>query len=365
MAGPSITEHEARVVADCMANGWFNYDYVERFEREFARYHGREFGLMTPNCTSAIHLLLLGLGIDEGDEVIVPECTWIASAAPITYQRAKTVFCDIEEESWCLCPDALKRTITDKTKAIIAVDLFGNMPQMDELQRLASDAGIEFIEDAAEAVGSTYRGKRAGGFGVGSVFSFHRTKTICTGEGGMLLIDDPDLYKRCQLLRDHGRGPNTKPYFNEEVTPKYMPSNLQAAMGWAQFERIEELVGMKREILRKYRERLEHLPGVQFNPEPSHIVNGAWITAVVLGKELGIEKETAIKRLAESGVPSRPFFYPLSSIPAFPGREEEGRENSPVAYDISSRGINLPGSFTLTDDQIEFVCDGVEKLVKG
>ena len=363
MAGPSITDLEARTVADCMANGWFNYDYVERFEKEFAAYHGRAFALMTPNCTSAIHLLLLGLGIGPGDDVIVPECTWIASAAPITYQRANTVFCDIEAESWCMDPAALERAITDRTKAVIVVDLFGNMPQMKEIAEIARARGIHLIEDAAEAVGSSYCGRRAGSFGVGSVFSFHRTKTICTGEGGMLLLDDEELFRRCQILRDHGRGPQTKPYFNEEITPKYMPFNLQAAMGWAQFQRIDELVGMKRHMFNKYRERLGHLPGIQLNAEPDHVVNGAWITGLVFGRELGIDKPTAIARLAEMGVPARPFFYPLSAIPAYAGREEEGRRNSPAAYDISSRGINLPCSFTLTDDDLDFVCDGIEKLV--
>ncbi len=365
MAGPSITDHEVKTVADCMANGWFNYDYVERFEREFAAYHGRRFGLMTPNCTSAIHLLLLGLGVGAADEVILPECTWIASAAPVTYQGARTVLCDIEEDSWCMDPRALERAITKNTKAFIAVDLFGNMPRMTELEAIARDRGIFFIEDAAEAVGSTYRGRRAGSFGVGSVFSFHRTKTICTGEGGMLLLDDLDLFERCQLLRDHGRGPKTKPYFNEAITPKYMPFNLQAAMGLAQFQRIEELVGMKRHMFHKYRERLGHLPGIHLNAEPPHATNGAWITGLVFGRELGIDKPTAIARLAELGVPARPFFYPLSSIPAYAGREEQGRLDSPVAYDVSARGINLPCSFTLTDDQLDFICDGVERLVQG
>ena len=365
MAGPSITEVERTTVADCMANGWFNYDYVEKFERGFAAYHGRRFALMTPNCTSATHLLLLGLGIGPGDEVIVPECTWIATAAPVSYQKATTVFCDISADTWCLDPAAVERAITPRTKAIIAVDLFGNMPDMTRLTALAARHGIPLIEDAAEAVGSVYHGKRAGSFGVGSVFSFHRTKTLCTGEGGMLLIDDEALFSRCQILRDHGRGPNTRPYFNEAVTPKYMPFNLQAAMGWAQFQRIEELVAMKRAIFHRYRERLAGAPGITLNFESADIVNGAWITALVLDRSTGLDKPAAISRLNALGVPARPFFYPLTSIPAYPGREEEGRRNSPVAYDISSRGINLPGSFLLTMDQVDFVAASIIKLISS
>src|SRR5436190_11212162 len=173
MAGPSITEHEIAVVNDCMRNGWYNYKYVESFQREFAQYHDRKFGIMTPNCTTAIHLLLTALGVQEGDEVIVPECTWIATAAPITYLRATPVFCDIEPVNWCLDPRSVERSITPRTKAIIVVDLFGNMPLMDELVDVAARHGVPLIEDSAESLGSTYHGVRAGKFGVGSVFSFH------------------------------------------------------------------------------------------------------------------------------------------------------------------------------------------------
>lgn len=180
MAGPWITELEIKTVEDAMRNGWYEnaYHYVETFQKEFAKYHNRRYGIMTPNCTTSIHLLLTALGITEGDEVIVPECTWIASAAPITYLRATPVFCDIDPDDWCLDPESVRKSITPRTKAIIAVDLFGNMPRMDELAAIADSHGILLIEDAAEALGSTYKGTRAGKFGIGSVFSFHRTKTL-------------------------------------------------------------------------------------------------------------------------------------------------------------------------------------------
>ena len=207
MACPWITDQEIKVVEDAMRNGWHEnpYDYVETFQKEFAEFHDRKFGIMTSNCTSAIHLILTALGIKSGDEVIVPECTWIATAAPVTYLNATPVFCDIHSENWCLDPSSVERQISSRTKAIIAVDLYGNMPQMDELNELSNEKGIPLIEDAAEALGSKYKGKKAGKFGTASVFSFHRTKTITTGEGGMLLLDDQDLYKRCMILRDHGR----------------------------------------------------------------------------------------------------------------------------------------------------------------
>lgn len=363
MAGPWITEHEIHVVEDCMRHGWYSYDYVEKFQREFAAYHGRKFGIMTPNCTTAIHLLLTALGIGEGDEVIVPECTWIATAAPITYLRATPVFCDIDAGNWCLNPDSVDRSVTPKTKAVIAVDLFGNMPRMDELQQICNRHDIPLVEDAAEAVGSIFKGTRAGKFGIGSVFSFHRTKTIVTGEGGMLLLDDDALWERCMFLRDHGRKPGGRMYYNYEVTYKYMPFNLQAAMGYAQFQRIDELVGKKRWILQKYRQFLAEVPDLQMNSEPENGINGAWITGLVFGESHGITKLAAMDKLQEMGLPSRPFFYPLSSLPAYLDAERVFRGRNPRAYDISARGINLPGGFLLTEEQIAQYCEGLKSIL--
>ena len=245
--GPSITNHEIDIVVDSMKNGWYGekkYSYVENFEAKFAEYHNRKYALMTPNCTSAIHLILLALGIGPGDEVVVPECTWIASATHITHVGAITVFSDIDESNWCMSAEGLQKSITPRTKAIIVVDLYGNMPDMDVLQEIADTNRIPLIEDAAGALGSVYRGRKAGNFGIASVFSFHRTKTITTGEGGMLLLDDDDLFERCHFLRDHGRS-KEKHYFNTEVAYKYMPCNLLASLGFAQFQRLEELVNAK------------------------------------------------------------------------------------------------------------------------
>jgi perosamine synthetase len=235
---------------------------------------------------------------------------------------------------------------------------------MDELVKMAQQHGIPLIEDAAEALGSSCRGVRAGKFGIGSVFSFHRTKTLTTGEGGMLLLDEDRLYERCMFLRDHGRKVGGGMYYNYEVTYKYMPFNLQAALGYAQFQRIEELVGKKREQLSIYRRLLQDIEDVQLNPEPEGGVNGAWITALVFGKSYHLSKAEAMERLAQVGVPSRPFFYPLSSLPAYPGCREKYEPLNPVAYDISSRGINLPGAANLTFEQMVKVCDGIKSILR-
>lgn len=365
MAGPWITELEIEYVTDAMRNGWYGkkaYYYCEALESEFAAYHGRKHALMTPNCTTSIHLLLTALGIEDGDEVIAPECTWIASVAPVVYLRAKPVFCDIDPAHWCLDPKSIERKITPKTKAIIVVDLFGNMPDMISLQALADKHGIPLIEDSAEALGSLYNGKKAGSFGVASVFSFHRTKTMTTGEGGMLLIDDEKLFQRAKFLRDHGRVEG-RPYYNSEVTYKYMPFNVQAALGYGQFKRLKELVDKKRWIFDQYEKRLGGVEGLQLNAHPAHVYNSYWTPAVVFDKKFGLEKHQIIAKLAELGVPSRPFFYPLSSLPAFPGYVQNEKEN-PVAYDISSRAINVACAMNLTEQQIEKICDGIKRIIR-
>lgn len=364
MMGPWITDHEIRVVSEAMRD-WYErpYFYCEEFERVFARYHDRRYALMTPNCTSAIHLVLKALGIGPGDEVIVPDCTWIATAAPISYLGAEPVFCDIDALNWCVDPDSVERCITSRTKAVIVVDVYGNMPLMDELFAVTERHGLPVIEDAAEALGSSYKGVRAGKFGLASVFSFHRTKTLTTGEGGMLLLDDRDLWERCAVLRDHGRKPDGPMYYNYTVGYKYMPSNIQAALGYAQFQRIEELLAWKRGQLAMYRERLCKVRGLQLNTEPEGGVNGAWSTTVVFARHLSLTKEAAMRALEEVGIPTRPFFYPLSSLPAYPGYRGRYEGSNPRAYDISARGIHLPGSASLTEAQIDHICGTITELV--
>ncbi len=364
--GPSITNHEIEIVMDAMKNGWYGskkYWYVEEFESAFARYHDRKYALMTPNCTSAIHLTLLALGIGPGDEVIVPECTWIATATHITHVGAKTIFADVDENTWCMSADSLEKSITPKTKAVIVVDLYGNMPDMDTIQQVVKKYGITLIEDSAGALGSVYQGTKAGKFGSASVFSFHRTKTITTGEGGMLLTDDDKLFERCHFLRDHGRS-KEKHYFNSEVAYKYMPCNLLASLGYAQFQRLEELIQAKRHLLTSYRSLFADTPDLHLNPEPEKGRNGAWCTALVIGHSYSLNKEVMISELEKLNFEARPFFYPLSSMPAYGGESLEKKEKNPVAYDISQRGINLPSAFNTTDEQLADYSNAVRKILE-
>jgi perosamine synthetase len=195
-----------------------------------------------PSCTSALHLALAALGVGPGDEVIVPESTWIASAAPITYLGATTVFADVDEETWCLSVESLEQNLTERTKAVVAVDLYGGGPSYRELRRICDARGIPIVEDAAQAIGAEFEGRRAGSLGDVGTFSFHGSKTLTTGEGGMLVTNRDDLWRRAKQLQDHGQNPNRDLYLNEEVGFKYKMSSMQAALGLAQLERIDELV---------------------------------------------------------------------------------------------------------------------------
>src|SRR5688500_7742941 len=216
VAGPWITAHEIGYVQDAATRCWYDNanEYVHRFERAMAGYLNVPHAVALPSCTSAIHLALLALGVETGDEVVVPDATWIATSAPISYVGATPVFADIDPVSWCLCARSLERSITPRTRAVFAVDLYGGMPDMHALLTVPDLAGRPLIEDPAEAHGSEYRRRKAGSSGTFRTFSFHGSKTLTTGEGGMLLADDEALYQRCLFLRDHGRPPGDRFFHN-------------------------------------------------------------------------------------------------------------------------------------------------------
>jgi len=365
VAGPWITQREIDYVADATANAWYanSSAYNLRFEEAFAQYVGRRYAVSLPSCTSAIHLALLALGVGPGDEVVVPEITWIASAAPISYVGAKPVFADVEQDTWCLSADSLEASITPRTKAVIPVDLYGGMPDMDAVLAVANRHRIAVIEDSAEAIGSEYKGRRAGAFGSVSVFSFHGSKTLTTGEGGMLVTDDRSLLERVQVLRDHGRHPGDHSFLNREVAYKYKMSGIQAALGLAQLERIDELVARKRSIFQRYKQRLEDLPGIELNFEPAHMKNSYWMVTAVFPESWG-GKQSIIASLGRDGIDSRPFFSPLSSLPAYADltQSREAMTSHPVSYHLGPNGVNLPSALTLSDADVDQVSSALHRL---
>lgn len=367
ISGLSITQKEIDYVTDAVTNAWYDNAglYYQKLETAFANYVGTKYAVSLPSCTSAIHLSLLALGVGSGDEVIVPDVTWIGSAAPISYVGATPVFADIDPQTWCISPQAFESCITSKTKAVIPVDLYGGMPEMDAILEIARQHNISVIEDAAEAVGSEYKGKRAGSLGDTGVFSFHASKTMATGEGGMLVTDREDIYQRVLFLRDHGRPPGDKMFYNTEVAYKYKMSSMQAALGLAQLERIDELVNRKRQIFAWYEQELGSTKGLVLNFEPENVKNTYWMVTVVLDEKLGIKKESLMERLGERNIDSRPFFYPLSSLPAYQNMNTArlASRNNSVSYGISPRGINLPCGMNMTEELVKYVCDSLKAIL--
>jgi perosamine synthetase len=367
IAGPSITEREIAYVTEAVSTNWYENagDFVARFESGFARHLGRRHAVSLPSCTSAIHLALAALGIGPGDEVIVPDATWIASSAPISYVGATPIFADIDRDTWCLSIDSTLALITDRTRAIVAVDLYGGTPDLDGLERLAAEHGVALVEDAAEAIGSCRDTRSAGSFGVASTFSFHGSKTLTTGEGGMLVTDDEALHGRVSMLRDHGRMPGDTSFRNVEIAYKYKMSSLQAALGLAQLERVEELVAQKRTIFNWYAERLGRRGDVTLNHEPDGTRNSYWMVTALFDAAVVPDKHELRRSLAERGIDTRPFFDPLSAIPAYADAVDgaRARRENEVARSVCARGLNLPSALSLTEEDVDRVCHDLLDLL--
>ena len=367
IAGPSISQREIDYATDAAAHGWYERagEYPRRFEEAFANYIGVKHAVSLPSCTSGLHLALVALDIGPGDEVIVPDLTWIASAAPISYVGATAVFADIDEDTWCLSAESVKACLTEKTKAILPVDLYGGVPDYAALRAVADEHGLKVIEDAAEAIGSEFDGRKAGGLGDVAAFSFHGSKTFTTGEGGMLVTDDDVVHARVMQLRDHGREPGDVQFRNIEVAFKYKMPPVAAAIGLAQVEREEELVWRKREIFDWYRKALAGVEGLTLNHEPANTKNTFWMVTAVLDPHLDWPKEKLMVALDKEGIDSRPMFHPLSSLPAYDGQAEAlaARKRNEVSYRLSPWGINLPSAMNLTREQVQRVTDTLRRLL--
>lgn len=353
VAGPWITEKELAYVQEAVRDGWYENAnaFTSRFEEAFAAYVGVRHAVSLPSATAAIHLSLVALGVGPGDEVIVPDSTWIATAAPVSYVGATPIFADVDPLTWCLDAGAFESCITPRSKAVIPVDLYGSVPDWDPIRTVADAHGIAVIEDAAQAIGSEYKGGRAGSFGDTGVFSFHGSKTLTTGEGGMLVTDRGALHERILVLRDHGRQPGDTLFRNVEVAFKYKMSGLQAALGLAQLERVEELVERKREIFSWYQQELAGLADVAWNAEPESSRNSHWMVTAVAGASHGASKESIIADLSSHGIDSRPFFYPLSSLDAYRDvpTSMDARARNLTSYRLSATGVNLPSALRLSE----------------
>lgn len=360
-AGPSITNQEIKLVTEAITLGWYENRsmHLNKFVEEFTSYTGIKYCLPVVNCTSALHLTMIGLGLGPGDEVIVPDITWVASVAPIHYVGATPIFADIDEKTWCLSPSSFEKMITPKTKAVVVVDLYGNMPEMESIVKIARKHKLYIIEDAAEAMGAEYKGKKAGSFGDVSVFSFNATKIMIAGQGGMVTTNSKKLYERFQQLSHHGMIPyNKKTFWSVEIGYNYLWTNIQAALALAQLRRIDELVSKKRQIYEWYKKKLGNLEGIQLNTEVDGIKSSFWIVNAILSSKYSIRKEKIMEQFKKYEIDTRPFFYPVSSQPAYSKytRGKNYQQSNLVAYKISPYGISLPYSFELTESDVDYIC---------
>lgn len=358
---PSITELEVAYATDAARNGWGEhcYEYINRFETLFKEHLGVKYAIATSSCTGALHMGLAALGIGYGDEVILADTNWIATVAPVVHLGATPVFIDIMADTWCIDTQKIESAITKRTKAIIAVHLYGNLCDMDILLALGEKYGIPIIEDAAEAIGSEYRGRRAGAIGKFGTFSFHGTKTITTGEGGMFVTNDPNLYEQVLTASNHGRTRSElRQFWPEVIGFKYKISNVQAAIGCAQVQRVSELIKRKRDIFSFYKEGLQHLSCLKLNPELPFTKIGAWMPTVVFDRDLGIGQDALIRAFAQENIDARVFFHPLTSLAMF------SRDFSHLnSYDLPKRAINLPSYHDMTDEEQTRIVKTVVSLI--
>jgi perosamine synthetase len=349
---PSITSLEIEYASDAATNGWGErcYEYIARFEDSFKKHLGVKHAIATSSCTGATHIALAALGIGAGDEVILGDTNWVASAAPIAYLNAVPVLVDVLPDTWCLDPAKVEAAITPKTKAIVAVHLYGNLCDMDALLVIGNRHGIPVIEDAAEAIGSEWHGKRAGSMGLFGTFSFHGTKTVTTGEGGMFVTHDDKLYEKVLTLSNHGRARGqSKQFWPDVLGFKYKMSNLQAAVGCAQVERIDELIAGKRRVFAYYAQHLGDLP-LYMNPEPDGTRNGFWMPTIVANEKVPFDRGALLEAFKTDNIDARVFFWPLSSLPMF-----EPKPANSVSYGLCARALNLPTYHDMQDRDMDRV----------
>ncbi|MEO0225045.1 MAG: DegT/DnrJ/EryC1/StrS family aminotransferase [candidate division WOR-3 bacterium] len=349
---PSITQKEIQYIMDAVSSGWVSSlgKYVDMFEEKFASYCGTKYALTTSNGTTALHLVLAALGIKPGDEVIIPDITFVATGNTVKYVGAKPVIVDIEEDTLCIDPESVKKAITPKTKAIIAVHLYGHPANMEEINKIAEEYDLIVIEDAAEAHGAEVNGKKVGSLGHVGTFSFYGNKIITTGEGGMITTNDANLYERMRHLRDHAMS-KEKRYWHTEVGFNYRMTNIQAALGLAQLERVDEIIAKKRLIFKWYKEGLKDIEGIKLNYEAPWAKNVYWMVCLEVEGYTEKQRDELMKRLKEKNIDTRPYFYPLSDMPMFE------KADTPIAHKVYQRGLNLPSYFDITREDVQYICE--------
>ncbi len=353
VAEPLFAGNERDYLTECITTGWISSvgPFVGKFEQQFAHYIGCRYGVAVHTGTAALHLALVALDIGPGDEVIVPTLTFAATANAVLYTGATPVFVDAEESTWNIDPEKIEEKITARTRAIIPVHLYGHPCDMDPILALARKYNLTVIEDAAEAHGAEYKGQRVGSLGAISCFSFFGNKIITTGEGGICLCNRASLVARITKLRDHGMRKD-KRYWHDEIGFNYRMTNLQAAVGLAQFEKLDWFIARKQENAALYRQALTPLENLIQPPQKSWAKNVYWMYTFLLKENKNtVSRDTLAARLRANNIDTRPVFYPLHQME--PYQPYVQGQLFPVAEKISRTGLNLPSAVTLTAEQIQ------------
>jgi perosamine synthetase len=369
---PLIGDREIQYVMDCLKTGWISSagKYIEEFEQKWAAYCGMKYGIAVSNGTTALQVAARCLGLEPGDEVIMPTFTIISCALAVVECGAVPMLVDSDPRTWCMDVSQIEIKITPRTRAIMPVHIYGHPVDMDPLLDLAEKHGLVIIEDAAEVHGAEYLSrrdgvnpiwKRCGGMGHISTFSFYANKLITTGEGGMVLTNDPGYAERLRSLRNLCFRRERR-FYHTELGYNYRLTNLQAALGLAQLERFDEIVAKKRWMGQAYTERLRGVPGVQLPVEEPWAKNVYWMYGLVLDKDTGMDAIEFAHRLREAGVDTRPFFLGMHEQLVFQQRGLFQGEHYPVAERIARQGLYLPSGLALTESQLHQVCEAVRKV---
>jgi perosamine synthetase len=364
VAAPDLSGNEQQYVADCLHSTWISStgSYIGRFEGAFAEFCGVKHAVSCSNGTTALHLAMLALGVGPGDEVIVPTLTFVATANAVAYCGARPVFVDSEPDTWNIDPTLIEAKIGSKTRGIIVVHLFGHPVDMDPILSMARRHGLFVVEDAAQAHGAEYKGRRVGSIGDVATFSFFGNKIITTGEGGMVTTNDDSIAGKVSLLKNHGMDPNRR-YWHPVIGYNYRMTNVAAAIGLAQLEKVEWQLERRRELAAWYREGLRGAEGMVWQSEEDWARHVWWMFSVVLDDELSVERDQVIRDLHERGVETRPFVHPLHTLPpycdAFRG------DSFPAAERIARRGLNLPTWAGLKQNDVGYVCQNLRECLNS
>ena len=359
MAEPDIGYHERDYMNEAFDSGWISSKgpFIKKFEEAFAKFAGTKYAVSCSNGTTALHLAVRAIGIGQRDEVIVPNLTFASPANAVLYEKGKPVLADVNRTYWCIDPENVRRSITEKTRAIIVVHLYGHPADMDQFKEIAKDHSLKIIEDCAEAHGAMYKGHMVGSIGDVGCFSFYGNKIITTGEGGMVTTNDFDLAEKIKILRDHGMLPS-KRYWHEEIGYNYRMTNIQAAIGLAQLESIVKKIDKRKWIARKYSEYIDE--DAELQPEMPWASNVYWLPTFILDSiNNENSRDSLISLLSREGVESRPAFYPLNEMPPYTNGEE-----FPNSHFISYHGISLPVSNRFSEDDIRIISEVFNRAFK-